>query len=241
MKLKLFTFISLFIFVPTVYAQSVVIKPKKVVYRRTKPLTEYKRTFEITYPKVSGVSPALARKIEHAISYEKNTNLNVREEMREIQWLEEADFTVNYNKNGILDINLFITGTGAYSSSVNTPVVVNLKTGQKIRPQDIFVNLAALAAEVKKAQQAEMRAAEKEYKTDPSMEDFDAGEYFQKADFKVADLKEFTISDSGVAFIYDYGFPHVVQALQPDGKYFFAWARLKPFIRRDGLLARFTR
>ena len=53
--------------------------------------------------------------------------------------------------------------------------------------------------------------------------------------------KNFPISDEGVTFYYDYGFPHVIQALAPDGQYFFKWAELKPFIKPDGLLARFVR
>ena len=77
----------------------------------------YKKTFTVTRPLVKASTPALSKKIEAAISYEKVSDLNVKEELTEIQWLEEADFNVNYNKNGILDITHFITGTGAYPST----------------------------------------------------------------------------------------------------------------------------
>ena len=115
------------------------------------------------------------------------------------------------------------------------------KTGKQLRPADVFTNLGGLAAKVKKAQQAEMKNATEEYKKDPDAADFDASEYFREADFTVKNLNEFTVGDRGVTFIYDYGFPHVALALQPEGRFFYSWAELKPFVRRDGLFGRFVR
>ena len=67
-------FISLFS-IPA-FSQSVVITPKKVTYKRPKPESEYKKTFEITYPKVKAATPALSKKIEDTISYQKNNKLH---------------------------------------------------------------------------------------------------------------------------------------------------------------------
>lgn len=241
MKRNLFIFILLLIFVPAVFAQTVVITPHKTVYRRPKPLVAYKKSFTVVRPRVRGLSAALNKKVENTISYERVSNLNIREEIREIQWLEEASYEVNYNKNGILDITLIVSGSGAYPSDYQKTVVVDLKTGAQARPQDVFTNLAGLAAKVKKAQQAEMKNAREEYKKDPDSADFDPSEYFGQADFTVKNLNEFTLSDKGLTFIYDYGFPHVVQAFQPSGRFFYSWAELKPFVRRDGLFGKFVR
>jgi hypothetical protein len=41
--------------------------------------------------------------------------------------------------------------------------------------------------------------------------------------------------------LYDPEFPRVIQALQPDGSYFFTYAELKPFIKPGGLLGKFIR
>jgi hypothetical protein len=41
--------------------------------------------------------------------------------------------------------------------------------------------------------------------------------------------------------MYDYGFPHVIEALEPSNEIFLPYSQLKPFIRTDGLLARFVR
>jgi hypothetical protein len=223
------------------FAQGVTITSRKVTYKRPKPSMDFKKSFTVNYPKVKAATPALARKIETTISYARVSNLNVQEEINEIQWLEEADFIVNYNKNGILDITLSLSGAGAYPSTFNKTVVVDLKTGNRLRPADVFTNLAGLAAKLKKMQQAEIKKAREDYKKNPDAADFDGSPYLDEADFTSKNLEEFSVSDRGVTFIYEYGFPHVALALQPDGRFFLDWTELKPYIKPGGLLARFIR
>jgi hypothetical protein len=240
MKKNSFIFILLLIFAPAAFSQTVVVTPKKIVYKRPKPDSDFKKTFTVIRPRVRGLSPALNKKVENAISFEKAELIHIDEE-NEAQWLEEAGYEVNYNKTGILDITLFASGTAAYPSIFQQTVVVNLKTGERVRPADVFTNLGALAAKVKKALQAEIQTAREEYKKDPDASDFDADEYFKDADFKIKNLDEFTISDKGVTFIYDYRFPHIALALQPEGRFFYSWTELKSFVRRDGLFGKFVR
>jgi hypothetical protein len=45
-------------------------------------------------------------------------------------------------------------------------------------------------------------------------------------EFKLENLDDFAVSDKGVTFLYDAGFPHVIRALQPNGEYFFSFAEL---------------
>jgi hypothetical protein len=222
------------------FSQSVTITPKKTIYRRPKPLSSYKKTFTIRYPRVSGLTPVLNKKVQSAISYERVSNLNLKEELGEIQWLEEADYKVNYNKNGILDITLNMEGSGAYPSDFNKTVVIDLKTGNRVMPQDVFANLSGLAAMCKKAQRDEIKKSLIEIKKE-SPDEEDPESLFREADFKVENLKEFTISDLGIAFLYDYGFPHVLVALQPEGRYLFNWRQLRPYIKSGGLLHQFVR
>jgi hypothetical protein len=80
-----------------------------------------------------------------------------------------------------------------------------------------------------------------EIKKDPDMKETDPASLFESTNFTVADLNEFSVGDNGVSFIYDYGFPHVIQALQPGGSYFFTWTQLKPYIKPGGLLSRIAR
>lgn len=242
MKIK-FLCSLLFVIVLTsvAVAQSVVVTPKKITYNRRQPTADFKKSFVVTYPKVKAATPALSRKIESEISYEKNNNLKLSEELGEYQWLEEASYEVVYNKNGLLDIILITDGSAAYPSAIIKEVVINLKTGTRLTAQDVFINLDGLAAVVRKNQAAEIVKANQEYKQDPESADFDGNEYFDAAKFGVNELNEFSVSDAGVTFKYDYGFPHAVLALQPDGTYFYKWAQIKRFIKPGGLLGKFVR
>ncbi len=241
MKTKIILFVALMLTWASIgFAQSVIITPKKITYKRPNTEMDFKKTFAVIRPNVKGVNSAIAKKVETAISYEKNFEFNVQEEINEIQWLEEANYEIDYNKNGILGVTLTVIGSGAYPSEYSKPVIVNLKTGERILAKNAFVKLSELAANGKRAQQAEIKRAIVEIKKENPDEENPAS-LFENSDFTVKNLDEFTVSDKGITFWYDYGFPHVIQALQPTGRYFFSWAQLKPFIKRDGLLARFVR
>ena len=222
------------------YSQSVVITPKKINYKRPKPTQDFKKTFVVIRPQVKAATPAISKKIETAISYEKNNDFNLKEEMGEFQWLEEASYEVQYNKNGLLDIILSMEGSAAYPSTNNKEVVIDTKTGNRLTATSIFTNLSGLAAKAKATQKAEIRKAIIQIKKDAPEEENPAS-LFTEANFTTENLNEFSVSDKGVTFFYDYEFPHVIQVLQPDGKYFFSWAEIKPFIKRGGLLERFIR
>lgn len=241
MKIK-FPFAVFFVLAISTFAfsQSVVIKPEKVIYKRPKPLSQYKKSFSVVRPKVKGATTAIAGKIETAISYEKNFDFSVKDEINEFQWLEEASYAVDYNKNGILGLTLSVMGSGAYPSESSKPVVVNLKTGEKVSAKDVFVKLSELAVKAKQTQQIEIKRGIAEIKKENPDEENPAT-LFESADFTVENLDKFTVSDKGITFWYDYDFPHVIEAWQPEGRYFFTWTQLKPFINRGGIFAQFVK
>ena len=106
-----------------------------------------------------------------------------------------------------------------------------------VTPAEVFRNLTVFAKLVKKSQKAEIVSATKEMKSDP---DAKPELLFSETDFTVGDFKEFSVDLKGVTIYYDYGFPHVLEALQPAGEYHFTWTEIKQFVRPDGLLARFV-
>lgn len=219
-------------------AQTVTIVPKKTIHRRPKPQVDFKKTFSIRSPIAKASTPALSQKITASISPIKVLDINLKEEMSEYQWLEEADYKVLFNQQGILCVELWMTGTAAYPDSVTKTVVVDIGKGTRVAATDVLKDLDKLAPLVKKKQRAEIDSATKEMRSDP---DARPDELFSETNFAVEDFKDFAVDASGVTFMYDYGFPHVLEALQPEGKYHFTWAELKPFIRSDGLLAQFVR
>jgi hypothetical protein len=222
------------------FTQTVIITPKKAVYRRTKPMHDGKRTFSIRRPIAKASTPGLSKRITAAISPDSILEINLREEMRESQWLEEADYKTLYDANGVLSMELWMTGSGAYPDDVTKRVVVDLKTGNRVPIAQAFSKLPQLAAMIRKVQITEVKKAIEEMKNNPDAPD-GPGDLFGETNFTTADLNEFSVNDTGVTFYYDYGFPHVLQALEPAGEFTFNWQTLKPFIRRGGLLAHFIR
>src|SRR5262245_21834464 len=87
------------------FAQSVVITRKDVTYKRQKPMHDSKKSFTISYPKIKAATRALSSRIENSISYGKVLGLSLKGELTETQWLESADYDVEYNNDGILSIS----------------------------------------------------------------------------------------------------------------------------------------
>lgn len=82
----------------------------------------------------------------------------------------------------------------------------------------------------------------KDIKADPEFaKDEDPKQLFEYTNFEEKDLDNFAVDMAGVTFYYDYGFPNVLKALEPEGELWLSWAEVKPFIKQDGLLARFVR
>lgn len=243
MKLKfIFLIIAITLLCTVGFAQSVVITGKKVTYKRQKPIDEYKKTFTINYPKVKASTPALSKRIETTLSYQKVLGLKLNEELSEYQWLETADYEVEYNKNGILSISLSMEGNGAYPSSTTKYVVVDLKTGLRATSATAFSNVAGLLSLVRKAKNKEVAQAIIDIKKDKENSEEHPEEIFKEHEqYNPLKLDQFTVSDTGVTFHHNYEFPHVIQAMQPPGEFFFTWAQLKPYIKAGGLLSRTKR
>ncbi|HEY0429269.1 MAG TPA: hypothetical protein VGC76_15925 [Pyrinomonadaceae bacterium] len=251
MKTKiLLALFCVFAFSTFAFTQIVKITPKKTIYtRKFKVDQKEKKTFTITYPIVSGTISAAAKKnLENTISYWRAFETSLKENLNEMDWLDEAYFKVNYNKNGVLDISLTQEGVAAYPDSQTVNLVIDLKTGNQIKFNDAFKSDSRekLAVMVDKKLGFEKReiianiAKEKDYYSTEEDRKNDE-QMLEDLKFTAENFDEYSVSDKGVAIFYDAGFPHVIQALQPNGRYFFTWAQIKPFIKRDGLLARFVR
>lgn len=244
--LSLFAF-ALSVFTVNSAAQtSITITPKKTVYTRTLPkIDKWKKSFTIRYPLVSGsLTPAAKRKLENTISYWRNFETTLKENLTET-WLETLDYEVNHNGNGILDMSLRMDGSGAYPDYSVKNLVVNLKTGEQVKFADVFKTemLKKLAEMVDKKLEAEKKEIfERIDEESITKEDKDSlKEQVGGLKFTVENFEEFSVSSKGVTFIYDAGFPHVIQALEPDGRYFFSYNELKPFIKTNSILGQFIR
>lgn len=240
MKKLLFT-VLIGLFSTALGFAQVKVTPEKTIYKRPKPMTEYKKTFTIIRPRVSGVSPATARKIEMALNYERAFGFTIKEEQTDLQWLEEASYEVLYNKHNILCIGLYIEGTAAYPSGDQKYVVLDTRNGAVAGPSAVFADRKKLTELVNDRIKRAMADAVKEWKKDPDTADLDQKELLGDKVFREENLANFSIDAKGITFRYEFGFPHVILAAEPESEYTFTWAEMKPYIAPRGLLAAMTR
>lgn len=199
-----------------------------------------RRRAVINYPVVVGPrNSEVLRKLRALFEF-KNIFETTLEEYKEDTWLSEFGYKVNYNRNYLLDITFSQSGVGAYPDTHEKHFIINLRNGEVLRAVDAFneSSLNELAARVDKKLQAEIKKIQSQ---NPEARADDGRVLFEPLKFTTENLSEFSVSDKGITFLYDAGFPHAVQAWQPVGRYFFSHAELKPFIKRDGPLGMFVR
>jgi hypothetical protein len=250
------SFLVLLLITSVGYAQSkpapasvddrVVIKPRTVTLIRRASLVKgfpEKRTAKVTYPIVSGLKNLQVLRRVQSLLQVKNVFDSSIDEYRQDRWLEEFGYKVNYNRNHILDVTFTQSGSGAYPDTHTKHFAINLKDGNVIKPSDVFLSdkSQTLAALVNNKLQGELKKILEELsasKSDPEDSRI-AKEAQEPLKFTIENLDEFSIGAKGITFLYDAGYPHVIQALEPNGEYFFSYSELKPFIKRDGLLGQF--
>lgn len=245
MKKSLAGIILLLFFASSVFAQGVKITPRKVVHRRTNTDADYKKRYTIVYPKISGVGRSLKQKIERNLRYEKTFNYYFTNGLdEEYHLLDKATYRLIYNKNAILNLRFSIDVSTAYKSHYEKTVAVNLKTGDLIKPEDVFIQskVEQLAKRLDKSLQAEIAKTVRAVKKD--LGENEGGQILAQFKEKIYTpfyLDEFEMSDKGITFVYKYEFVDIARNYEPPGRFFLSYAQLKPFIRRDGLLGKFVR
>lgn len=197
---------------------------------------------DVYYPVFTGAADkALLGRIQQAAGLKAGTGNSLeewREEFKDNPWLVEIHYKVTLNRHSILSLTYTEDGMGAHPSSSSESLSVDLRTGKAITAKDLFKpsSLPALAARVDRAFQAAVKKTRQEWGEE--LERFDER---LNVHFGVDDLDSFKLDERGVTFLYDFEFPHVALALEPQEEYFFSYKELKPFIDEKGLLTPFTK
>ncbi len=221
-------------------SSKVLIEERTVVLTRGKKGQDYPDYKEATvkYPQITGLrNQIVLRKLQTTFSLKSVLGQSLKElqtEFQETWWLSNISYKVNYNKNSLLDITFTIDGSGAYPSSYDKHVSASLKTGQALKVADLFKreSLGALTGQLDKLMQLEVHQAIETAKQQGE----DIGQRLDNQKFQVKNLDNFSVDDRGVTFFYDFGFPHVIKALEPSGQYFLSYKQLKPYIKQNSAL-----
>jgi hypothetical protein len=201
----------------------------------------------VQYPIVtSGPNPAVLKQVQTAIGLKQILGESIEEiktDFQESHWLRSIRYVVNYNQKSVLQLTYTREGMGAYPSSNDSYGAVDLQTGQPIEAADLFTPTGLSKVQVTLNQMMATRIQQaivektKEYQLEPDhLKSNLAGKQFE-----ANDLNKFVIGEKGITFIYDFDFPHVSKALEPDGKFFLSYAQLKLNLQTKGVAARLSR
>lgn len=204
-----------------------------------------RKTAIVTYPVISGLNPAALRRVRSLLTFKNIFDYSLKE-YRSDAWLTEFTFDVNHNADYLLDITFMQSGMAAYPDEQSKHFLIDIRNGKKIVAKDAFqvAKLEILAALVDKRLQDEIESLKKDNAgstdIDP-VQKASINDAYSVLKFEIKDLDDFSVSQKGITFLYDAGFPHVIKALEPDGRYLFPFAELKPYIKADGPLGQFVR
>jgi hypothetical protein len=224
----------------------VTIRPRRVVLVRT---GEHARQFPersraiVVYPEVLGLKDSRVLMRVRSILQIKNVFGSSLAEYQDDGWLTDFSYKINHNRNYILDITFTQSGMAAYPDERSKHILINLKNGRLIKALDAFASnkFETLAAMVDRKLQQEIKQMEDENANDldPQAKEWSKDAH-ESLKVEIQNLDDFSVGRKGITFLYDAGFPHAIKAFEPQGKYFFTYSELKPYIKRDGLLGQFA-
>ena len=204
-----------------------------------------RKTAVVTYPVISGLPPAVLRRVRSLLAFKNIFDYSL-DEYRNDAWLTEFNFIVNHNANHLLDLTFTQSGVAAYPDEQSKHFLINLRNGAAVAAEDAFRaeqldTLAGLVdvrlqAEIAQRKQENARSGDLDPTQKASIDDAYAALKFEKKD-----LENLSVSQQGITVLYDAGFPHVIEALSPQGRYLFTFEELKAFIKTDGPLGQFIR
>ena len=204
-----------------------------------------RKTAIITYPVITGLKPNVLNKVRAHLSFKNIFDYSLAE-YRNDAWLSEFSYVVNHNADSLLDITFTQSGVAAYPDEQSRHFLIDLRSGKLVTAADAFQleKLTLLIAQVDAELQSEIARLRKDNAaaTDRDQDQkTSVNDAYEILKIELKDLDNFSVSRRGITFLYDAGFPHVIKALEPRGRYFFSYDRLKPYIRSDGPLGQFVR
>jgi hypothetical protein len=141
-----------------------------------------------------------------------------------------VDYKVPFNGRGLLNVELYSETLQAYPDHRERYMLFDLNSGAWMQANDLFwsrTKKSKVVALLQKQLDTRIDQATKGTGDDAITRE----QLAQSGKVTVDDdtLAAITISKSGVVFHHEFGFPHAIEALEPDGQLRLTWAELTPF------------
>ncbi len=152
------------------------------------------------------------------------------------QGLTSQTFDTVYDANSIICIKRTAEYMAAYPSTGVTYFNFDKRTGDKVTAKDVFTaeKMNNLVKECNDRIDIIVTSGRKGVGAD-DMESYNST-METMTPFTIENLDHFYVTNEGVVFNYQFGFPHAIQALEPSGDLSFSIAQLKSSLKPDGLL-----
>lgn len=164
-----------------------------------------------------------------------------------IQGLTAFETDTTYYGHCIIGISYRLDWMGAYPSSHIGYINYNLKTGDTLYATDFIANdkindliamcntkLQQQIADSRKALVADFNSGHNELEN--YLEDVDNYLEQHPPGFTLDNIGNYKISNDGVIWVYEFGFPHYMQALEPDHDIKITKDELRPLLNPNGPL-----
>jgi hypothetical protein len=137
---------------------------------------------------------------------------------------------------------------GAYPSSATSHATFDLRTGRLVRVGQLVRDTLALRRRWQQAISREVAARLRTLTTDyPELDTDGLGDIQQrlgwdaelgKVRFETGNpsFADFALTPAGLVLYHDFGFPHVILALEPEEAYPFSYASLRAWLNPQGPL-----
>ena len=148
-----------------------------------------------------------------------------------------SGFSVNFNKHNLLSLSISVETMGAYPDGYLKSFNFNTRTGSLVYldsliKKDSMASLVSrLNSELKKRMEEANAIAEEDAEKPEEGDSMET--LFERTEFSKEDLKSFTITEKGINFYFDFGFPHAFQSLEPAGDFFISKEELKKYLKED--------
>ena len=198
---------------------------------------------DVSYPEFVMPNEEARKRLEAAAGLKAGTGMSLEDCKAEVAggtWLREIDYTVDYNRNDILSLTYTVGGMGAHPSESQHRLSVRISTGRPLRVEETFrpEGRKTLAGFVDQRLQKAIAAKLGE------LEEADRAELQERLDrreggkpiFRVKNLEGFEVVDDGVAFFYEFDFPHAYLAWEPDESFVLSFQELWTFLEKKGPL-----
>lgn len=164
------------------------------------------------------------------------------------QGVTNAGYEVLYNSHHLLSLALNTEYLGAYPSTATSHATFDLRTGRLVRVEELVRDTAALRRRwqqaISRAVAARLRTLATDY---PELDADGAGDIQERLgwDAKLGkvrfepgspDFTDFALTPTGLVLYHDFGFPHVILALEPEEACSFSYASLRAWLNPQGPL-----